>query len=107
MPWETSDRKARLPKNWPSLVAFVRKRACTPAHPTEGQCEWRLPSRKRCPRAGTDCDHIVPGDNHDPSNLQWLCHDHHSKKSAGEGGQRRWAARPKQRPIEAHPGRRA
>ena len=37
----------------------------------------------------TDVDHIVPrrqGGTDAPSNLQSLCHSHHSQKTAGEGG---------------------
>jgi hypothetical protein len=33
----------------------------------------------------TDVDHIVAGDDHEPSNLQALCRFHHARKSAREG----------------------
>lgn len=100
MTWET-DRKARLPDNWKALVGQVKQRA-------KGRCEWRLPSGKRCPRPGTDCDHRRPGDDHRLENLQWLCTHHHAKKSAMEGvyGRRaKRAPRREKRRIERDPGR--
>jgi 5-methylcytosine-specific restriction protein A len=98
--WETSDRKSRLPKNWPQLVAKVKKRA-------GGRCEWRLPrSGKRCPRDGVDVDHIRNNDNHDLSNLRLLCETHHDRKSSGEGRKARADKRALRfRPPPQHPGR--
>jgi 5-methylcytosine-specific restriction protein A len=97
--WETSDRKDRLPENWFKLVAQVKKRA-------GGRCEWRLKSRARCPRPGTDCDHKNPGDDHSLSNLQWLCAHHHGKKSSAEGRKARADRRAlRYRAPEPHPGR--
>jgi 5-methylcytosine-specific restriction protein A len=96
--WQESDRRSRLPANWPALVAKVKKRA-------KGQCEWRLPSRKRCPREGSECDHRVAGDDHRLSNLQWLCDFHHGKKSSLEGRQAKAALRnSRYRDREEHPG---
>lgn len=96
--WADSDRKGRLPDDWPLLVALVKRRA-------KNRCEAKLPSGKRCPRKGTDCDHIIPGDDHRLQDLQLLCKFHHGKKSAAEGN----AARAKLktqglRPEEPHPG---
>ncbi|GAA3751036.1 HNH endonuclease signature motif containing protein [Micromonospora maritima] len=92
--WSSSTRRSRLPSNWQQLRADVRERA-------GGRCEFIGDDARRCREAGRDCDHIVPGDNHDLSNLQWLCPGHHSKKSAQEGA----AARPRERrPAEKHPG---
>jgi hypothetical protein len=97
--WEGSDRKDRLPDNWRVLVAQVKKRA-------EGRCEWRLKSGKRCPRPGTDCDHRKPGDDHRMANLQWLCPDHHGKKSSFEGRKARADKRAlRYRAPEPQPGR--
>jgi 5-methylcytosine-specific restriction protein A len=97
--WEGSDRKDRLPDNWPRLVAAVKKRA-------GGRCEWRLKSHKRCPRPGTDCDHKVAGDNHDMSNLQWLCAHHHARKSSMEGRKAKSDRRAlRYRAPEPQPGR--
>lgn len=101
MSWDDSDRKSRLPDNWPDLVRQVRERA-------GGRCEWLLPKTgARCPRRGSDCDHKVPGDNHALWNLQWLCKYHHGKKSSQEGlAARRSYAKPKPRRQERHPGER-
>lgn len=95
MAWETSDRRLRLPPDWPQRVAEVWKR-------DRGQCTWRLPSGARCPRKGADVDHRVPGDNHDLRNLQLLCRHHHDKKTQREAfaGRRKT----KKRPEERHPG---
>jgi len=71
-----------------------------------GRCEKRLPSGKRCPRVGVECDHIIRGNDHRLRNLRWLCVPHHRAKSAREGQE---AQRPKgerNRPTERHPGAR-
>lgn len=97
MAWETSDRGSRLPPDWKQRVNAVWKR-------DGGQCTWRLPSGKRCPRKGADVDHRENDDNHDLSNLRLLCRHHHDKKTAREswaGKQRRKAPK---RPPERHPG---
>lgn len=98
MAWEGSDRRSRLPADWPRRVAKVKVR-------DGGRCTWRLPSGARCPRPGTDVDHRVPGDNHDLSNLQLLCEHHHDKKTQYEA----WAGKRKKRQgrqkrVERHPG---
>lgn len=97
MAWESSDRRARLPANWPTLVARVKKR-------DGGRCTWRLPSGARCPRPGTDVDHRAPGDDHRLSNLQLLCHHHHEKKTLREAFAGRRKAKTTRRPPERHPG---
>lgn len=96
--WADSDRKSRLPSDWPALVALTKKRA-------KGQCQFIMPSRHRCPRKGTDVDHIHPGDDNRPQNLQLLCAAHHALKSSLEG-QRAQAARRIRglRQEETHPG---
>jgi 5-methylcytosine-specific restriction protein A len=41
-----------------------------------------------CGRMATDVDHILPkskGGTDDPDNLQSLCHEYHSRKTATEG----------------------
>lgn len=96
--WLDSDRRERLPSNWPELVRQVRARS-------GGRCEARLPSGLRCPRRGTDADHVIPGDDHRLSNLRDLCEFHHDKKSSREGLQaRRDQRRAGHRPPERHPG---
>lgn len=76
--WQGSDRRARLPKNWHRLREQVRARA-------GGQCEHTIDGI-RCTAQGNQCDHIVRGDDHSLSNLQWLCGPHHAEKSSREGG---------------------
>lgn len=98
MAWETSDRRERLPADWPKRVARVKER-------DGNRCTWKLPSGVRCPRVGTDVDHRVPGDNHDLRNLQLLCRHHHDKKTQREA----WAGRKKKAPkkqkrADRHPG---
>lgn len=96
MAWEGSDRSARLPANWPSLVRQVEQRA-------QGRCQVTMRDGSRCRDRGTQCDHIQAGDDHSLANLQWICEWHHARKSAAEGN----AARTRltsRRPAERHPG---
>ena len=96
MAWEGSDRRARLPADWKQRVNAVWKRA-------KGQCEWRLPSGKRCPRKGADVDHRRNDDNHALSNLQLLCRHHHDKKTQWESRVGRARRKAGKRPEERHP----
>lgn len=105
--WATSDRKARLPRDWAQRVAATRARA-------SGQCEAIAEPRyrrrtkdaePRCPEAGRDCDHITAGDNHALENLQWLCAAHHRSKTAAEAAAAlRARAALARHPREKHPG---
>jgi hypothetical protein len=81
--WRGSSRGQRLPGNWPKLIKVVRTRS-------GGQCEFILPSGKRCPRKGDGgIDHIIAGDDHSLSNLRDSCQAHHGAKSAQEGNDAR------------------
>ena len=93
--WAGSTRRSRLPANWPALVAETRRLA-------QGQCQW-VEDDARCATPGTDCDHIIAGDDHRQSNLQWLCGPHHRQKTALEGVEAR-SQFPTKRGPEAHPG---
>lgn len=105
MAWDASDRKSRLPSNWGALVRAVKKRAKERSKLGIEQCEKRLPSGNRCPRLGTDVDHIIPNDDHGMNNLRLLCAHHHGIKSSAEGRQARAAIKQsKYRPREGHPG---
>lgn len=100
MAWHTSDRRSRLPDDWPQLRSQVRKRA-------GNQCEWVLEGGRRCPTPGSDCDHVIPGDDHSMGNLQWLCYPHHKVKTTQDNARAqalRLALRV--RPTPPHPGRR-
>ena len=94
--WQGSNRRSRLPHNWSQLRQQTEFRA-------GGQCEASLLDGTRCPDQGTDCDHIVAGDDHSLSNLQWLCRWHHRKKTAAEGNRRVYRVSEKH-PPETHPG---
>lgn len=97
--WEGSDRRERLPENWPALRAERLKK-------DDYRCTWRLKSGARCPRAATDVDHRkAMEDDHRVAALQSLCAAHHGKKSALEGNQARRARQASRfRPQEDHPG---
>lgn len=95
--WANSTRRQRLPKNWHFLREQVKKRAGL-------QCEAYLNNGLRCVELGTDCDHIVAGDNHDLENLQWLCTWHHKKKTSLEGNNAKKKPITESRPKERHPG---
>lgn len=78
--WKGSDRKARLPDNWETLRQATAMLA-------DGRCQW-VEHGTRCVSPGTDCDHIIEGDDHSQHNLQWLCSPHHRKKTTADGRKR-------------------
>lgn len=72
--WRGSNRKQRLPPDWLPLRKSILER--------DGfRCRW-VDREGRCEAKATDVDHIAPGDNHDPANLQSLCRAHHLTKTA-------------------------
>lgn len=85
MAWSSSNRRARLPPDWPARRTATRQRA-------GNRCEHRDRAGQRCIAVGTDCDHITPGDDHELANLQWLCRRHHQAKTAAESAAARSAA---------------
>ncbi|PRB44327.1 HNH endonuclease [Arthrobacter sp. MYb23] len=96
--WTGSDRKSRLPDDWPLLRQIVFERA-------GGRCETIKKSGKRCWDKGTDVDHKRAGDDHSLANLQLLCTWHHARKSSREGNEAQAALRAMLRhPVEQHPG---
>lgn len=99
--WKGSDRRARLPANWPELRQVVLKR-------DEWRCTYRKTRDGRCTAKATDVDHVVPGDDHSLSNLTSLCNWHHLRKSGSEGSQaataKRKAVDASFRRSEVHPG---
>lgn len=80
--WKNSNRRQELPKDWQKIRAIARLRA-------DGRCEHVSASGVRCTRRGTDADHAFDRDNHSPFAIQWLCPEHHKRKTARES----WAAR--------------
>lgn len=98
MVWSTSDRKQRLPHDWPKRRAAVKARA-------KGKCEATTHAPK-CRGWGSDADHIIPGDDHSMDNLQWLsgaCHWAKTNRETAARNRERKTARYK--PSEQHPGR--
>ncbi|NGO68244.1 HNH endonuclease signature motif containing protein [Streptomyces boncukensis] len=93
--WAGSDRRSELPADWPQRRALVLDRD---GH----RCRWHEHG-VACGKHATEVDHIKPGNDHRPENLQVLCTDHHAIKSSREGNAARWAVR-RQRPAERHPG---
>jgi len=91
--WAGSTRAARLPADWSTRRMLVRVRA-------GGRCEV-VESGVRCHFLGAECDHVIPGDNHDLDNLQWICRPHHAAKSSREGNAAPRVRR--SRPAEPHP----
>lgn len=87
--WEGSTRKQRLPGDWPIRRGLVRGRA-------HNMCEART-HHPACDGIGTDCDHVVQGDDHSLDNLQWLSGPCHKAKTAAD--KTLWKRSP-----EPHPG---
>lgn len=98
MAWEGSDRRVRLPADWPAIRA---RRLALDGH----RCTW-TDNGIRCPNVATEVDHrTAKADDHRIKALRSLCHDHHAKKSAGEGVAARAARRARLRlPADDHPG---
>jgi 5-methylcytosine-specific restriction protein A len=88
--WANSDRRERLPADWAKRRAAVLKR-------DRGYCQIQGP---RCVLTATEVDHIVAGDDHEPSNLQAACEPCHQAKTNSE----RPKLAPRRRPPEPHPG---
>lgn len=94
--WRGSDRAARLPPDWGTRRAAALTRA---SH----QCQATIHA-PNCDRTATEVDHITPGDDHTPTNLQALSEPCHRAKTARESAARnRERAKLRVRP-EAHPG---
>ena len=96
--WQSSDRSSHLPDDWQLRRAFVAQRA-------GGQCEGVMGDGTRCVEPGRECDHIERGDDHDVSNLQWLCSWHHKRKTQREAAAALAAERARNAPRKRkHPG---
>lgn len=100
--WNGSNRRDRLPANWPKL----RMQRLEHDH---FECQWENPyGEKTCPEPATEVDHKNRGDDHSFDNLQSLCEYHHGQKSGKEGAEAARARRQKIdrkfRRTEEHPG---
>lgn len=78
--WKTTTRRQRLPSNWPALREAAKQAA-------NGRCQ-ALVHHRLCDGVGDECDHIHPGDDHSPLNLQWLSTVCHKAKTARESRDR-------------------
>jgi len=96
MAWQTSNRASRLPKNW----ADIRRGILEQAH---HQCQAPT-HHPRCTGVATDVDHIKPGDDHTPANLQALSKECHDAKTARETAARNRARSAQRVRIDPHPG---
>lgn len=97
--WAGSDRRSRLPADWPKRCAQVHKRSGK-------RCEFPVGFRLCGKPADGGVDHIIRGDNHELSNLRDTCQYHHGHKSSQEGNEARAARKALRRknPPEQHPG---
>ena len=87
-PW----RRTPLPPEWARLRLEILDR--------DGRvCQIQGP---RCEGTAREVDHIRPGDDHDPSNLQSACGPCHRTKTGRENAAR--VNRPRRREPEPHPG---
>jgi 5-methylcytosine-specific restriction protein A len=103
--WGGSDRRSRLPTDWPTRRAAVHRRS-------GWRCEMLVVEPGQVPRpcgkyADGGVDHVIPNDDDSLDNLQDTCAKHHRRKSSQEGNaaravQRGQRSRPK--PPERHPG---
>lgn len=86
MAWSTSDRRQRLPGNWPTIVKRIRRR-------DGDRCQVRLADGSQCTRSYGAVDHIRNDDDHRDENLRVICDPCHARKTAKESGAARRAAR--------------
>lgn len=97
MVWAGSDRRARLPHNWPTIRRRIIRR-------DGGRCTAIYTDGRRCAGTDVEVDHITPGDDHTDDNLRCLCKWHHARKSATEGGTAAALKRVRTaRPTPTHP----
>lgn len=95
--WDTSHRHDRLPEDWQLIRAEVKARA-------NGRCQAKQHANG-CNGIGTDCDHIIPGDNNSLENLRWLSNACHKAKTVRETAARNsWYRKTRLHPVEENPG---
>ena len=99
--WDTSNRRDRLPPDWPRIRKRILKR-------DRHICQHEDDYHGLCGEPATEVDHIRAGDDHRDVNLQALCTWHHKRKSSREGNAARSAKRReidrRFRTVEEHPG---
>lgn len=98
--WAGSRRRDELPPDWEKRRQDVFER-------DHYRCTEKT-AYGRCKEVATDCDHVIPGNDHRKSNLTSLCSAHHALKSAMEGVAARAVRKAAiRRPPEMNPGRAA
>ncbi|GAA2843797.1 hypothetical protein Acy02nite_68310 [Actinoplanes cyaneus] len=98
MAWEgTSDRRSRLPHDWPLRRLRVLRAAGY-------RCQVRGLDGRPCGAPANEVDHIEHGDDHDLRNLQAICRWHHGQKTSAEGAAARQPRPTQRREPERHPG---
>jgi 5-methylcytosine-specific restriction protein A len=104
--WKDSDRRARLPTDWPARRTAVHKRSGWKCEVLVIKHAGGLP--QRCGRyADGGVDHIINDDDDSLSNLRDTCSTHHRSKSSQEGNAAKAARRAlikRPKPPERHPG---
>ncbi|GAA0627279.1 HNH endonuclease signature motif containing protein [Kribbella sandramycini] len=96
MPWESSDRRSRLPSDWARRRLRVLRR-------DQYRCQVRDAAGLKCLERSNEVDHIVNNDDHDYANLQTICRVHHAAKTQAEAKAGR-RAKARTRPPSRHPG---
>lgn len=95
MSWSSSDRRSRLPADWPRRRRRILRRD---GH----RCQLRYDG---CRGIATEVDHIVNDDNHDDHNLHAVCEPCHAIKTQTEAADGRAVIRERGlRAPEPHPG---
>lgn len=77
VPWQYSDRKQRLPHDWPIIRQRIIER-------DNGICQMPTADRSICAKPGRDVDHRQRGDDHSDENLWLLCRSCHLTKTNAE-----------------------
>lgn len=95
-PWSTSTRRSQLPPNWAAIRRIILTR-------DSHRCQARDSTGALCGEAANQVDHIIPGNDHKPTNLQSLCRWHHARKSSAEGNAARRPRPTRVGPGETHP----
>lgn len=95
MAWSTSNRRERLPEDWPERVAETYRKKGR-------RCLIKDPG---CLGRASEVDHIEPGDDHSLANLRPACSKCHGRKSADEGNAMKARLKAARfRPARRHPG---
>lgn len=99
--WQNSDRRQRLPADWPKRRNRILLR-------DRHQCQTKLEDDTRCGEYATEVDHKEPSGSDEDWNLEAICSWHHGKKSSSEGGEAQAKERRRInrsfRRTEKHPG---